>query len=75
MTDSQPLIGDGEWNDTEAPAEGQLVSVRARDQGGFYVIPFPVQFRNDGWFNPKTGEELDCYIAGWKPVDNAADAT
>jgi hypothetical protein len=66
MTDDQPSVPDEEWIDTDAPAEGQLVLVRARDQRGFYALPFPVEFRDDGWFNLQTGDELDCFVAGWK---------
>ena len=68
MTDAQPSIDEAGWNDTDAPAEGQLVQVRAKDGHGFYVLPFAVEFRDDGWFNPETGEELDCYVAGWRPM-------
>jgi hypothetical protein len=30
MTDDQPSITESDWIDTDAPAEGQLVQVRAR---------------------------------------------
>ncbi len=30
MTDAQQSIDEADWNDTDAPAEGQLVQVRAR---------------------------------------------
>jgi hypothetical protein len=69
MIDDQPSIIEPNWNDTDAPAEGQIVLVRAQDQRGFYTIPFPVEFRDDGWFNATNGEELDCFVAGWKPFD------
>jgi hypothetical protein len=72
MENDQPTIVEDEWIDTKAPAEGQKVYVRAQDLRGFYVIPFMVEFRNDGWFNPETGEELDCFIAGWKPLGGPA---
>jgi len=41
MTDAQPSIDEADWNDTDAPAEGQLVQVRAQDGHGFYVLPSP----------------------------------
>ena len=66
MRDAQPF-DEADWNDTDAPAEGQLVEVRAQDRQGCYTIPFPVEFRDDGWFNATTGEELDCFVAAWRP--------
>jgi hypothetical protein len=66
MTGAQPAIADDEWIDTETPAEGLRVAVRAQDHRGLYVLPFPVEFRDDSWFNPQTGDELDCFVAGWR---------
>ena len=40
--------------------------VRARCKIG--MLPFPVIFRDDTWWNASTGEELDTFIAGWRPV-------
>jgi hypothetical protein len=75
MTNAQPSIDKADWNDTDAPAEGPLVQVRAQDGHGFYVLPFAVEFRDDRWFNPETGEELDCFIAAWRPLKGSpADA-
>jgi hypothetical protein len=47
MTDAQSSINAAGWNDADAPAEGQLVQVRAQDGHGFYVLPFVVIFRED----------------------------
>ena len=69
MTNIQPDILEIAWIDTRAPVEGQIVHVRVRDTRGFYVLPFPVEFRDDDWWNARTGEELDCFIAGWAPWD------
>ena len=75
MTDAQPSIDEADWIDTDAPAEGQIVQVRAQDGHGFYLLPFAVGFRDDGWFNPETGEELDCFVAAWRPLKGSlADA-
>ena len=75
MTDAQPSIDEAGWNDIDSPADGQLVQVRAEDGHGFYVLPFAVKFRDDGWFNPETGEELDCFVAAWRPLNGSpADA-
>ncbi len=71
MMDDQPSIDEAGWNDTDAPAEGQLVQVRAKDGHGFYALPFAVEFRDDGWFNPETGEELDCFVAAWRPLNGS----
>ncbi len=65
MTDAQPSIDEADWIDSDAPAEGQLVQVRALDGRGFYVLPFAVEFRDDGWYNRETGEQLDCFVAAW----------
>jgi hypothetical protein len=59
-----------EWNSTTAPEEGAMVFVLAVDDRGQYAIPFPVVFRDDSWWNARTGEELDTFIAGWRPADN-----
>jgi hypothetical protein len=69
MTETQPPIDEANWNDSEAPAEGQIVQVRAQDHRGFYVIPFVVIFRDDEWWNARTEEPLDCYVAAWRPLD------
>ena len=75
MTNGQSPIEKNDWIDTEAPDVRQLVQVRAQDHRGIYVIPFVVQFRDDGWFNPETGEALGCFIAGWRPLEVPLDAT
>jgi hypothetical protein len=72
MTDTQPSI-DSDWIDTDAPAEGQIVQVRAQNGLGFYVLPFAVVFHDDEWWNAWTGEPLDCYVAGWKPMNGLPD--
>ena len=56
------------WNSTTPPKEGAIVYVLAADDIGQYVIPFPLLFRDDSWWNPQTGEELDTFISGWRPV-------
>ncbi len=55
-----------EWNSTTAPEEGATVYVLALDDIGDYVIPFPVVFRDDSWWNAHTGQELDTFITGWR---------
>jgi len=58
------------WNSTTPPEEGAIVHVLASDNRGQYEIPFPVVFRDDSWWNARTGEELDTFIAGWRPAGN-----
>jgi hypothetical protein len=61
------IMPDGEWNCTELPEEGVLVDVLAADNHGRYEIPFPVIFREDRWWNAHTGQELQAFVAGWRP--------
>ena len=32
------------------------------------LVPFPVIFRDDTWWNACTGEELDTFIVAWRPA-------
>ena len=70
MTDDQPSI-DSDWIDTaaHAPVEGQIVQVRSKNHHGFYIVPFPVEFRDDEWWNMHTGQKLDCFVAAWRPLN------
>ena len=68
MMHAQPSIDESNWNDIDAPAEGQLVQIHAQDGHGFYVLPFAVEFRDDKWFNSETGEELCCFVAAWRSI-------
>jgi hypothetical protein len=74
MTDDQPSIIEPNWIDSDAPAEGQLVQVRAQDRRGFYVLPFAVIFRDDEWWNARTEEPLDCFVAAWRSLSALPDA-
>jgi hypothetical protein len=60
-----------EWNSTTAPEEGAIVYVLALDTIGQSEIPFPVVFWDDSWWNACTGNELDAFVAGWRPAGNA----
>jgi hypothetical protein len=73
MTDDQPSI-DSDWIDTDAPAEGQIVQVRSKNHHGFYIVPFPVEFRDGEWWNVLTGQKLDCFVAAWRPLNGLPDA-
>ena len=57
-----------EWNSSETPPEGAVVYVIAADHKGRYEIPFPVRFEDDRWWNASTGQELDAFVAGWRPL-------
>jgi hypothetical protein len=61
------------WNSTTPPEDGAVVCVLAVDKRGRYVIPFPVLFRDDRWWNAHTGEELDAFIAAWRPAAKSND--
>jgi hypothetical protein len=63
-------LPDTDWNSTTVPKEGAIVEVLALDNIGQYVIPFPVVFRDDSWWNAHTGQELEAFVAGWRPADN-----
>jgi hypothetical protein len=56
-------------NSLATPVAPSGVSER-KPKGGQYEIPFPVVFRDDSWWNARTGEELDAFIAGWRPADH-----
>jgi hypothetical protein len=58
------------WNSTASPEEDAIVDVLAQDSRGQYLIPFPVIFRDNRWWNVRTGEELDAFIAGWRRAAN-----
>ena len=58
------------WNSATTPEEGAIVYVLASDHIGQYLVPFPVVFRDDSWWNARTGKELDTFIVGWRPADN-----
>jgi hypothetical protein len=49
-----------------APDDGVVVDVCAEDRHGVYMLPFPVVFRDDDWWNAQTGEMLECFVAGWR---------
>jgi len=63
-------MSEPEWNSTTTPEEGTIVYVLVVDNIGQYEIPFPVVFRDDSWWNARTGEELDTFVAGWRPAGN-----
>ncbi len=59
---------EAEWNSKTVPEEGSIVHVLAADSRGQYLVPFPVIFRDDTWWNACTGEELDTFIVAWRPA-------
>ncbi len=68
-------VAETEWNSTTAPEEGAVVQVLAADNRGQYLIPFPVIFRDDTWWNAGTGEQLDTFIVGWRPATTKLTST
>jgi hypothetical protein len=71
MTNTQPTEASDGWIAKASPDGLQRVRVRAQDHRGFYIIPFPAEFKSGKWFNGETGEELDCHVAGWMAWENA----
>ena len=51
------------------PKDGYSKSAR-KTVTAFYVLPFVVIFRDDEWWNARTEEPLDCYIAAWRPMNS-----
>lgn len=62
----QPFRPSIAWNtgpcEPDAPVRAFTI-----DRRGPYCLPFRVVFRGGSWFNAKTGEKLECEIAGWAP--------
>ena len=58
---------DMKWNSERPPEDDAVVYVLAEDKRGEYELPFPVVFRDDRWWNAQTAQELDVYVAGWRP--------
>ncbi len=58
-----------EWNSAVVPHDGEIVDVLAMDDKGRYEVPFPVLFKDDCWLNASTNEELDAFVAAWRPRD------
>ncbi len=58
-----------DWNSATVPQDGAMVYVLAMDDVGKYEVPFPVLFKGDCWLNASTHEELDAFVAAWRPKD------
>ena len=64
-----------EWNSTTTPEEGATVYVLAADNWGQYEIPFPVVFRDDSWWNARTGKSsMLLWRDGAQPTMSNDDA-
>jgi hypothetical protein len=51
----------------ELPGEDVPVNVLAVDNRTRYEISSHVIFREDRWWNADTGQELQVFVAGWRP--------
>jgi len=71
---AMPFNSEHGWRSDAAPPDGSTVNVFAQDHRGYYEIPFAVLFQDDAWLNKDTGEELDVYVAGWRPHGSGASA-
>ncbi len=58
-----------DWNSVTVPRDGAMVYVLSVDNIGKYEVPFPVLFKDDKWLNASTHEELDAFVAAWRPRD------
>ncbi len=56
------------WNSHTVPQDGETVYVLATDDKGEYEVPFPVLFKEDSWLNASTYEELEVFVAAWRPA-------
>ena len=48
------------------PPPDQSLQVLAEDHSGTYVLPFPCEWRNGAWHNPKSSKPLEAKIIGWR---------
>ena len=48
------------------PPPNKLLQVLAEDHSGTYVLPFPCEWRDGIWQNPKSVKALDAKIVGWR---------
>ncbi len=48
------------------PPPNKLLQVLAEDHSGTYVLPFPCEWRDGTWHNPKSSKPLDAKIVGWR---------
>ena len=62
-------MADAKWNNESLPENDAVVYVLAEDKRGQYQVPFPAVFRDDCWWNAETAQELDAYIAAWRPFE------
>jgi len=61
-----------EWNSTTAPEEGAIVYVLAADNRGNTRFHSPSSFETIA-VERSHGEELDAFVAGWRPVAMSTD--
>jgi hypothetical protein len=64
---ARPIVPGADWNRSDVPEDGALVEIIARDERGEYLVPFAVRFSGDAWLNAAKGNELQTYVAGWRP--------
>ncbi len=56
------------WNSQTVPHDGAIVYVLSVDEIGRYELPFPVLFKDDKWLNASTRQELEAFVAAWRPA-------
>ncbi len=59
-----------EWNLTANDARQWLRRISGGAAGvGEYELPFPVLFKGDCWLNASTHEEIEVFVAAWRPAN------
>jgi hypothetical protein len=48
------------------PPPNKLLQVLAEDHSGTYVLPFPCEWRDGTWHNPKSVKRVEARIVGWR---------
>lgn|GEM_PF-1622385 len=48
------------------PQPGCDVELLCEDHNGTYVLPFPCRRAEGTWLNPKTGENVEAEVLGWR---------
>ena len=55
-----------EFTSDQSPPADTPVQVLCEDHVGTYLLPFYCIWREGGWHNPKTGEQIQVPVIGWR---------
>jgi hypothetical protein len=53
------------------PPQNRLLEMLAEDSNSTYALPFPCEYRDGGWRNPKSEKPLEAKIIGWRRMRGA----